>query len=220
MTPTRLLIIHPDPGAVATVESMLRPAGYQVAAAADDQAALRLLATGPGLVLLGVDPDDPDALELLVYIRRHHPDLPTILLTSAPHPDLALRAERLGAAAVLGLPAPAGLLRRVVARALKSGVAAPPEPGHDTPEPAEAPDPCACDCHTGPTSGADPSRIRPLREALEDSERQFIAQALRACGGSRLRTARALGIDRSTLYEKMRRYGISADRTGRRRRSR
>jgi DNA-binding NtrC family response regulator len=214
MMPTRLLIVHPDPGVVATLESMLRPAGYQVATVADDRAALRLLATGPGLVLLGVDPGDPDALELLVYIRRHHPGLPTALLFAAPDSDLALRAERLGAAAVLGLPVRAGLLRRVVARALHPGVAAPPEHGHET-EPAEAPGPGTGSGHGGPASGAEASPIRPLKEAVEDSERQFIAQALRAYGGGRLRAAKALGINRVTLYKKMKHLGLTADRTGR-----
>jgi DNA-binding NtrC family response regulator len=220
MTPTRLLIVHPDPGVIATLESMLRPAGYQATVATDDRAALRLLATGPGLVLLGVDPDDPDALELLVYTRRHHPGLATIVLFAAPHPNLALRAERLGAAAVLGLPAPAGLLRRVVARALKSGVSTRPEHGHVTPKPAETPGPSTRSSHAGPKPVGGPASIRPLREALEDAERGFIAEALRAYGGRRLRTAKALGIDRSTLYEKMKHFGLTADRSGRRRQAR
>jgi DNA-binding NtrC family response regulator len=222
MTPTRLMIVHPDPGVIAILESMLRPMGYEIAAAADDRAALRLLATGPGLVLLGVDPDDPDALELLVYIRRHYPGLPTVLLFAAPHPDLALQAERLGAAAVLRLAPPAVVLRDAVARALSPGVvvAAQPEPGHHTPKPAEAPGPCTGSGHEGPASGAGASPIRPLKEALEDSERQFIAQALRACGGSCLRAAKALGISRVTLYKKMKHFGLAADRTGRRRQAR
>jgi DNA-binding NtrC family response regulator len=217
MTPTRLLIVHREPVVIAILESMLWPAGYEIAAATDDRAALRLLSAGPGLVLLGVDPDESDALELLVYIRRHYPGLPAVLLFATPHPDLALRAERLGATAILCFPPPAGILRDALARALIPGVTALPEHGHDTPKLAEAPDPCSCPRHTGPASGADPSPIRPLREALGDFEREYIARALLACGGSRLRAAKALGINRTTLYKKLKRYGLSTDRTGRRR---
>lgn len=46
--------------------------------------------------------------------------------------------------------------------------------------------------------------VRPL----EDVEREAIAQALRTFGGNRVQAARALGIARATLYEKMRRYGL------------
>jgi two-component system response regulator HydG len=43
---------------------------------------------------------------------------------------------------------------------------------------------------------------------LEGPERAIILHALKACGGCRYETARALGVNRSTLYKKMRRLGI------------
>ena len=51
-------------------------------------------------------------------------------------------------------------------------------------------------------------RILPLKEALEQPERETIERALAACHGSRQATADALGINRTTLYKKMKRYGI------------
>jgi two-component system response regulator HydG len=50
--------------------------------------------------------------------------------------------------------------------------------------------------------------IRSLKEALEGPEKQLIIEALQACNGNRLETARALGINRTSLYHKMKRYGL------------
>jgi DNA-binding NtrC family response regulator len=49
---------------------------------------------------------------------------------------------------------------------------------------------------------------RPRKEALAAPERRFIVAALQHCGGNRERAARLLGINRSTLFHKMRKYGI------------
>ncbi|CAN5828241.1 hypothetical protein BH11MYX3_BH11MYX3_02560 [soil metagenome] len=45
--------------------------------------------------------------------------------------------------------------------------------------------------------------------SLESIERAAIVQTLKGAAGNKTRTAKALGIAASTLYEKMRRYGIS-----------
>jgi DNA-binding NtrC family response regulator len=45
--------------------------------------------------------------------------------------------------------------------------------------------------------------------SLESIERAAIAQTLRQCGGNKSRTARALGISPSTLYEKLKRYTLA-----------
>ena len=50
--------------------------------------------------------------------------------------------------------------------------------------------------------------VMPLKAALERPERDIIVRALGACHGSRQATAEALGINRTTLYKKMKRYGI------------
>ncbi|UCF68370.1 MAG: hypothetical protein JSV80_03470, partial [Acidobacteriota bacterium] len=42
---------------------------------------------------------------------------------------------------------------------------------------------------------------------LEQTELEQIRQALRSAGGNRTRAAEMLGIDRSTLYRKIRKYG-------------
>jgi DNA-binding NtrC family response regulator len=48
----------------------------------------------------------------------------------------------------------------------------------------------------------------PLKEALAVPERRIIEHALAHCGGNRERAAKLLGINRSTLFHKLRKFGI------------
>jgi DNA-binding NtrC family response regulator len=50
--------------------------------------------------------------------------------------------------------------------------------------------------------------IRPLKDALETSERDLILNALRSTGGSRKETADRLGVNRTTLFNKMKKYNL------------
>lgn len=54
----------------------------------------------------------------------------------------------------------------------------------------------------------DPSSIRLLKDALEEPERKIILDALRAFQWNRIETAAALGINRTTLYKKMKRFNL------------
>ena len=51
------------------------------------------------------------------------------------------------------------------------------------------------------------SAATPVRETLADMERQAIADAIDRSGGNLTRAARALGINRTTLYRKLRKHG-------------
>lgn len=57
-------------------------------------------------------------------------------------------------------------------------------------------------------SGAEPGASPVLHEAIAGAEREALLAALRQAKGSKSRAARLLGIHRSTLYEKMERYGL------------
>jgi DNA-binding NtrC family response regulator len=50
----------------------------------------------------------------------------------------------------------------------------------------------------------------PLPDSLEAAERRHIAMALRHTNGNKRRTAHLLGIARSTLLAKVRKYGLEA----------
>ena len=56
-----------------------------------------------------------------------------------------------------------------------------------------------------------PVNIRPLKEALEEPEKRIIIQALQALNWNRQETARVLDINRTTLYKKMKKYGLLID---------
>jgi two-component system response regulator HydG len=53
--------------------------------------------------------------------------------------------------------------------------------------------------------------ILPLKEALEEPEKQLILQALEALNWNRQETARVLDINRTTLYKKMKKYELLFD---------
>ncbi len=52
---------------------------------------------------------------------------------------------------------------------------------------------------------------KTLREALEEPEKRILETALRANNWNRQLTAEQLGINRTTLYKKMKRYGLDAE---------
>jgi two-component system nitrogen regulation response regulator NtrX len=51
--------------------------------------------------------------------------------------------------------------------------------------------------------------VRPLSEARDDFEKDYILQTLAAQGGNMSRTAEVLGVERSNLYKKLRAFGIT-----------
>ena len=66
----------------------------------------------------------------------------------------------------------------------------------------------AANNETNPSPAPDPSSIRLLKDALEEPERKIILDALRAFQWNRIETAAALGINRTTLYKKMKRLNL------------
>jgi two-component system, NtrC family, response regulator AtoC len=63
------------------------------------------------------------------------------------------------------------------------------------------------------SNGSNNSRRLSLKEALEAPEREIIAQVLREFSGNRNETADALGINRTTLYKKMKKLGLEDNPT-------
>ena len=58
----------------------------------------------------------------------------------------------------------------------------------------------------------EPVGTRSLKQALEAPERQIILEVLQSNGWNRHATAESLGINRTTLYKKMKRLGLEPDR--------
>ncbi len=121
MSKARILIVHPEPSALALLSSMLKSLGHEIDEAANDRVAVRLMERGGvDLMLAGVDPADADALELLSYMKRKHRQVPVVLLFASPQPERAKEAVRQGALTVLRFPLPATELRAAVMQALAS----------------------------------------------------------------------------------------------------
>ena len=51
--------------------------------------------------------------------------------------------------------------------------------------------------------------IRPLKDIIEDTEKEAIVRCLEHTNGNKLKTAKLLDISRSSLYDKIEKYGIS-----------
>jgi two-component system response regulator HydG len=119
MSQPRILIVHPDPSSLTLLSSMLRSLGHSIDEAPNDRVAVRQMERGGiHMVLAAVEPSDPDALELLTYMRRKHRQVPVILLFPEPNPDRTKEALRMGALSVLRYPVPATELRAAVTQAL------------------------------------------------------------------------------------------------------
>ena len=119
MSQPRILIVHHEASSLALLSSMLKSLGHVIDEAANDRVAVKQLERGGiDMVLAGVDPTDPEALELLSYVRRKHRQVPAILLFPSPHPERTKEALRLGALSVLRYPVPATELRAAVSQAL------------------------------------------------------------------------------------------------------
>lgn len=48
-----------------------------------------------------------------------------------------------------------------------------------------------------------------IRVTLDEVRRRHVVHVLDACGGNRSEAAKILGVDRKTLYRRLRRWGIS-----------
>ncbi|RUL88848.1 sigma-54-dependent transcriptional regulator [Tautonia sociabilis] len=126
MNETRILIVHPDSSARTLMTSMLQTLGVRLEEADSDRAAVRRLERGDiNLLIAGVDPDDPDALELLHYVKRKFPGLPVILLFSVADAERTREARQRGAEVVVRFPLPATQLRAAVAQLLGQAEPAP-----------------------------------------------------------------------------------------------
>ncbi len=101
-------------------------------------------------------------------------------------------------------------LKAVVERAIVYCRSALIEPGHLALNGQEIPGPLPTHTRSRPRP-TPKGGIQPLKEALEGPERQLILEALQALNWNRQETARVLDINRTTLYKKMKKYGLLYD---------
>ena len=129
-------------------------------------------------------------------------------LHGRPEPELS--REALARLCAAPWPGNVRQLENVIERAvlLGSGVIEPADLGEEL---ASAPGPPAA----SPAEGEAEAAVLPLKRALEGPEKRIIQRALALNGGNRQLTARMLGVNRTTLFNKMRKYRLlDAQRTG------
>jgi DNA-binding NtrC family response regulator len=78
----------------------------------------------------------------------------------------------------------------------------------DLPPTIQRPDPSLIQLPVDAVSSDGTTVPAQLKDALGAAEKRILEQALQHCGGNRERAARTLGINRSTLFAKLRRYGV------------
>lgn len=49
-----------------------------------------------------------------------------------------------------------------------------------------------------------------IRVTLDEIRRRHVIKVLEACGGNRSEAAKILGVDRKTLYRRLRRWGVDS----------
>lgn len=181
----RILIVDDEPLKRITLQIELGEAGYEVLEAADADAALAILNTqAVDAVVSDVRMPGMDGLELLRRTRQSAPDAIVILMTAYGAVDDAVRAIKQGAFDYITKPFETRELIPKLEQALHARVAA---------------------AHSAP-----PDAAAVLPEALADVERGMILAALQRCRFNQARAAQRLGIPRTTLRDKMARYGIAS----------
>ncbi len=182
----RLLIVHPRQHIADVITTILGKLGLECDHADSEAAAVQRVGQPYSLMIAVIDPEEPDALALVAYSRRKQPWLPVLVLLTTPHPQQTSEALRLGAAGVFEYRCPPAVLREAVSDILRATWTEPPaSPGVE-----------------------ESAAIGLLKHDVEVYERLLLLRALGALNWNKKETARVLGINRTTLYFKMHKYGI------------
>ncbi len=113
----RLLVVEDDAALRGALVAALRSGGYQTVEAADGEAALQVLATGPvSLVLTDIQMAPMDGHTLLGEVKRQWPQTPVVMMTAYGDIARAVQAVREGASHYLTKPFDIDVLLAEVAR--------------------------------------------------------------------------------------------------------
>ena len=121
MRAVRILIVDDSEAIRLILADALEQQGYRVQTAADGRQAWKLLRDNPlsyDLVITDVTMPAMDGLELLARLTADWPRIKVVLITGCADPDLNLRAQMLGAVAVLSKPCSLEQIQRTLRLAL------------------------------------------------------------------------------------------------------
>ena len=98
MSRGRVLVVEDDPAILAGLRSMLRSEGYEVATAADGEAARDRIAEGPlDLVILDLMLPRLDGISVLRWLRKRSPALPVLILSARGREEEKVAGLKAGA---------------------------------------------------------------------------------------------------------------------------
>ena len=208
-----LLIVDDEPLKRATLDIELTAAGYSVLQAADPAAALTQLEQQPvDIVVTDWRMPGMDGMQLLDQIKGRWPRTQVILMTAYGSVDAAVQAIKRGACDYVSKPFHTEELLTKIERMGSNGH----ESGNGEKTPADG---SAMQASATTAAGADqaaaPEAIcginLKLPEALAGVERSLIDAALRRAAGNQAKAAQYLGIPRTTLRDKLAKYGLASE---------
>ena len=115
-----ILVVDDEPAILELVKDILFPAGYLVNTATNGKEALAALQAHPyDLVLTDMMMPEMGGMELVQYLRLHHPETLVIVFTGYANYEDAVAAVKLGAFDYLPKPLQPEILRHAIERALE-----------------------------------------------------------------------------------------------------
>ena len=117
-----VLVVDDEPDLIELVSLTLSRMNLATDSAADLAGARAKLAERRfDLCLTDMRLPDGDGLDLVAWIQEHHPDVPVAVISAHGNVESAVRALKLGAFDFVSKPLDLGVLRKLVAKAIKLG---------------------------------------------------------------------------------------------------
>jgi DNA-binding NtrC family response regulator len=213
--PGVVLIVDGDTSSSAGLKSDLASAGFVVLEAPDAPSAVaHLNSHHVDVVISELRLSGGDGLQLLDHVRKACPDTRFILATSQGTIELAVDAMKRGSTDFLTRPLSGSALLQKIREACSTG-----RNGHDRRTTGSAPREIASSMGQMSTFTAMPAGrtegnadgTNGLTAVMADMERSLIEAALRRASGNQAKAAQFLRIPRTTLRDKMAKYGMVGD---------
>ena len=126
----KVLLVDEEPLVLAAVRAVIRHVGEDVTLVAvpDAAAAEQTLLTDGGfdLCLLHAEPEQPGGVDALIGLRRDHPELPVVALSSTARPSEVVRMVELGAMGCVPRRLEGDQMSSALAMVFSGGVYIPP----------------------------------------------------------------------------------------------